>query len=1191
MNPFNQATVYKKTFGTLVLMAAFFVLPGKTSISNDLEKKGESSLFPLFLASANSGTYEILHGVCIADVPVIISQPADTTVCSGQVASFSVTANGALSYQWQEFISSWNDLTNAGVYAGAMGPVLSISNTTGLGGRQYRCILTGTSPPSDTSNAANLTVQTPFNLDYATMSLSVCEGENAAFYVHALGEVSSYQWQVSKGEGFSNLSDSIPYSGTSTALLTITGTSAPLNGYIYQCIVTGACNAPSFSGWDTLFVKTAPKIYLPPQDTAMCAGTTAVFAIQALGLGIQFQWQVDQGSGAGFVSLAEASPYSGTKTDSLTITGVTQPMDGYKYRCILAGTCRPADTSAAGTLYFNTPVLIFGQPDSAVVCAGGLTSFNIRATGNNLTYQWQVNQGGGFVNLTNTAPYSGVNTDSLNISVIASTLDGAIYRCLVANTCGPADTSASAMLRVNSAPAFSLQPVSATICAAGNASFTVGSNGTGLTYQWQMSTGTGFADIGDTSPYSGTSTPTLTITAAGASMNGYVYHCIVSGVCNGPDISNDAILHVGTPPVIYLPPQDTAMCAGTSAVFAIQALGLGIQFQWQMDQGSGAGFVTLAEASPYSGTKTDSLTITGVNQLMDGYKYRCILTGTCSPADTSAAGTLYFNTPVLIYGQPDKVVVCAGGQTGFNIRATGNNLTYQWQVNQGAGFVNLTNTAPYSGVNTDSLNVSGVASTLDGAIYRCIVSNACGAGDSSATAKLHVLMATTILLQPSDTTVCQNSNATFMLIAAGAFMSYQWQVDMGGGVFSNLSNTAPYSGVTSASLLVNGVDTTLNGAVYRCIVSGLCAPVDTSLKVTLHVVPAPKIIAQPVKATVCDQSNAFFLVVAAGAGLSYQWQVNSGSGFVNLTDNAVYAGTASTLLTLTGVDMAMNGNLYRVSLTGNCTVPVNSTPAMLSVGAIPLLASAPSDTSICAGIKVPARSFVSIPTGATIDWVNSNTQIGLSSGGKLATSVPSFVAQDTTRQMNSGMITILPQLAGCPGKTSSYMIHVNPLPDVGLNLNSLSPQCSSMTSVPLSGGNPAGGIYTGTGVSGGNFSPSTAGVGTFTITYTYTDSNSCASSSSAPIVVDICTGVNQVASGDLQIDIYPVPFEDKLIIVLNQDKNDVRVELFNDRGQVVSDQLFNGTTLELKTNTCASGIYYLRIVTSEGLTLRKIIKE
>jgi hypothetical protein len=49
--------------------------------------------------------------------------------------------------------------------------------------------------------------------------------------------------------------------------------------------------------------------------------------------------------------------------------------------------------------------------------------------------------------------------------------------------------------------------------------------------------------------------------------------------------------------------------------------------------------------------------------------------------------------------------------------------------------------------------------------------------------------------------------------------------------------------------------------------------------------------------------------------------------------------------------------------------------------------------------------------------------------------------------------------------------------------------CSNIPEFSLSGGQPAGGTHSGTGVSAGNFSPALAGVGTKVITYTFTDTN------------------------------------------------------------------------------------------------------
>ena len=62
----------------------------------------------------------------------------------------------------------------------------------------------------------------------------------------------------------------------------------------------------------------------------------------------------------------------------------------------------------------------------------------------------------------------------------------------------------------------------------------------------------------------------------------------------------------------------------------------------------------------------------------------------------------------------------------------------------------------------------------------------------------------------------------------------------------------------------------------------------------------------------------------------------------------------------------------------------------------------------------------------------------------------------------------------------------------------------------LGGGTPAGGVYSGPGVTDdGNgmtysFDPAAAGVGTHTITYSFTDANGCSGSASDSINVQQC---------------------------------------------------------------------------------------
>jgi hypothetical protein len=88
----------------------------------------------------------------------------------------------------------------------------------------------------------------------------------------------------------------------------------------------------------------------------------------------------------------------------------------------------------------------------------------------------------------------------------------------------------------------------------------------------------------------------------------------------------------------------------------------------------------------------------------------------------------------------------------------------------------------------------------------------------------------------------------------------------------------------------------------------------------------------------------------------------------------------------------------------------------------------------------------------------------------------------------------------CTPVSDQMTITINPTPTVSCPANSST--CVNTASYALTGGLPAGGTYSGPGVSSGNFNPATAGVGTHTITYTYTDGNSCSNSCPFSITVN-----------------------------------------------------------------------------------------
>jgi hypothetical protein len=149
----------------------------------------------------------------------------------------------------------------------------------------------------------------------------------------------------------------------------------------------------------------------------------------------------------------------------------------------------------------------------------------------------------------------------------------------------------------------------------------------------------------------------------------------------------------------------------------------------------------------------------------------------------------------------------------------------------------------------------------------------------------------------------------------------------------------------------------------------------------------------------------------------------------------------------------------------------------------------------------------------------------------------------------------------------------------------------------LTGGLPAGGTYSGTGVSSsGSFDPSLAGAGVHTITYSFTDINGCSNSATQTIFVSPSTlgiNYNDVASG---MALYPNPTTGNFSLEIGfLHDEQAKVELMNPLGQTVFVENHNfvsgNNKLDLNMNGAAQGIYFVQVKTSSGvLTQRLVVK-
>ena len=281
----------------------------------------------------------------------------------------------------------------------------------------------------------------------------------------------------------------------------------------------------------------------------------------------------------------------------------------------------------------------------------------------------------------------------------------------------------------------------------------------------------------------------------------------------------------------------------------------------------------------------------------------------------------------------------------------------------------------------------------------------------------------------------------------------------GGNVTLTASVGEVYSwsnGASSQSITVS------TGGSYTVTVTDAnnCTATSPAVVVTVNALPAVPTISAGGATTFCQGGS---VTLTSSVASSYLWSTNATTQSITVNSAGSYTVT--------------------VKNAAGCTA--TSAPTVIAVNPLPVTPtiSASGATTFCAGGSVTLTSSATTnnvwSTGATTQSIN-------------VTAAGSYTVTVTNA-------------SNCSGTSAATVVTVNPLPTV--TLASFNAVCSTDAVFTLTGGSPAGGTYSGTGVSAGQFNPATAGVGTFNITYSYTNANSCTATATKSITVNNCTGV------------------------------------------------------------------------------------
>lgn len=550
-----------------------------------------------------------------------------------------------------------------------------------------------------------------------------------------------------------------------------------------------------------------------PQNIIIAIGGTAVFSVEADGEDLLYQWQERSGEDAEWID----STHAGATSSDLSIP-VDEYSDGLRVRCKVSDGETEVVSDEVVLSAVPVPVITSDLTDTTVA-ANSSASLHIEADGGDYnTYVWEVKtaEDGEWASVSDVFEVDG-DSDTLEFATNKE-YEGYTFRCAVSNIAG-SSMSSEASIHVIDAPIILEHPESIIVTEDDLVEFVVTASGDELIYQWQSrgTDETAWTDMEDETSDTLEIEPTL-------DLDGTIYRCVVR---NDVAIAytNPVTLNVYEIPVITVQPSDVSVGEGMDAQITIAATGSMLNYYWEIYASSVRRWMSVTDAF---GIENDVSSITVNAELnMSGYRFRCTVSNAVG-TETSETITLTVLEDPMITAHPQSAEVALGDTYAFEVEATGDNISYQWQK------LGL-NDREWSNVDSEdatsaSLLITASDST-DQVQYRCVVQNQFNRAVSN-NAMMIVIKTPVITSQPQNVNASEDGTAVFYTNVYGRSMSFQWQRRQNeNALWENITDVP----ANTYMLRINATSR-VDGYQYRCIVSNIAGTVYSNaatLKITL----------------------------------------------------------------------------------------------------------------------------------------------------------------------------------------------------------------------------------------------------------------------------------------------------------------------------------------------------------------------
>jgi len=537
-----------------------------------------------------------------------------------------------------------------------------------------------------------------------------------------------------------------------------------------------------------------------PTNATTCAGSTVSFTGTATGA-TGYQWQVSTtGCGGTFVNVTNVAPYSGATTNTLTINPAAIGMNGYAYRLVGTTLCGSGNSNCAVLTVVPGAVGGTVTPANTNVCATPNSTLLTLSGNVGPVSTWQsstTGPGGPWTAIPGTAGQQTYTATNVAVTTWYSAFISAVG-------CASATSSAASVTVLPGAlPMYIVADPGTTLCEGDPTRLTVMEGAGTTTVNISQSTSQTITAGNSVSCNTGLTTNVNSfwrvypLTSFPAITGNYT----ITNVNFGIELTSGGPQNVT---VNLYDQTGGAFPGGTRTLIKTQVFSV---------PNINIGFFNATFTTPI--TVSNSQTIV-VEVMTAGVANTRFFIGSNTATENSPS---YLSAPLCGITTP-TTTAAIGFPNMHIILDIGGTIPGAGGIVTGGTFL-WTPAAGLSSTTTNPVAASPAVTTT----YTVTHNNGAGC-IRTAQITINVNTRPKVTTNPSNTTVCSGSAASFTVAGTGTGLTYQWQVSTTGcaGPWTNLVNGAPYSGVTTATLNINPTSGAMNGYGYRCVLGGTCPP-------------------------------------------------------------------------------------------------------------------------------------------------------------------------------------------------------------------------------------------------------------------------------------------------------------------------------------------------------------------------------